>query len=133
VGAALKYSFGSELWFAETIGGTPLADWWTDPSDSYERLFGHGTRAKALISGILGRFTPEDWSRVVELKSPQLTLKVTARKARQHGIAPPGSADLILSRVLEQQRPRAAAAVLADYPPALRSSHVDAIVALPYE
>jgi hypothetical protein len=113
VGAALKYSFGSELWFAETIGGTPLADWWTDPSDSYERLFGHDTRAKALISGILGRFTPEDWSRVVELKSPQLTLKV--------------------SRVLEQQRPRAAAAVLADYPPALRSSHVDAIVALPYE
>jgi hypothetical protein len=73
--------FGSELWFGETIGGTPLTDWWSDPPDSYERLFTHGTRAKALIAGILGRFTPEDWSRAVELKSPQVTLKVTARKA----------------------------------------------------
>ena len=120
VDAALKHSFGSELWFAETIGGTPLTDWWSDPPDSYERLFTHGTRAKALIGLILERFTPEDWSRAVELKSPQVTLKVTARKAlanalmheirhwaqvavlvRQHGIAPPGSADLILSGALD--------------------------------
>ena len=120
VGLALKHSFGTELWFAETLAGAPHTDWWSAPPDSYERLFEHGTQAKSMIAGIIERFTDADWSRVVELKSPQITLHVTARKAllnalmheirhwaqigvvvRQHGIAPPGSSDLILSGALE--------------------------------
>jgi uncharacterized damage-inducible protein DinB len=119
LGAMLQHSLGSELWFAETFRGIPLTEWWKEPATS-AALFRIAAQAKQSLRQLLDEAPPEEWSRVRELQGGGRSFSVTMRKAianalmhevrhwaqaaivvREHGMAPPGDHDLILSHALE--------------------------------
>jgi len=120
LGSMIQHALGTELWFAEHLGGAAITEWWTEPAGAAASLFELGTAAKRKLRQLIEHVPPEEWGRMVELQGGGRSFRVSVRKAvgnalvheirhwaqvaiivRQHGLAPPGDHDLILSRVLE--------------------------------
>lgn len=116
----ILHFIGGQMWFAERLLGRPATEYWKGPNRDSTALFEIGRQGKRLMREVLDTFQPEDWKRIIEMPIPNNSLRVTARKAalnsmihevrhwaqvativRQHGMAPPGNHDLILSHALE--------------------------------
>jgi len=120
LGSMIQHALGTELWFAEYLSGAASTEWWTKSADNAAFLFELGREAKQKLGQFIEQMPAGDWARIVELKGGGHSFRVSVRKAvgnaliheirhwaqvasivRQHGIAPPGNHDLILSQALE--------------------------------
>ena len=109
LGAMIQHTLGTELWFSKHLRGLPITEWWKEPATQAAVLFRRGSQAKLGMRQLLDETRPEDWPRTVELKGGGRSYPISARKAvgqaaiiaREHGIAPPGDHDMILSRALD--------------------------------
>ncbi len=120
IGAMIQHFLGTEIWFAERLAGVPATEWWTEPCDHAAALMELGRRGKQVMGAVIEQTPDGDWATVVEFSGGGKSLRVSKRKAvlnaliheirhwaqvatlvRQHGIAPPGGHDIILSGALE--------------------------------
>jgi hypothetical protein len=125
VGALMLHMFRPELRYVQRMRGELLSESRNVPTDRWADIFTFGHDTREGLRQFVAEATPENWGRVHALalrpnSRQQYQIRATTRKiifhvlmpeirrwaqiarvVREHGMAPPGDHDLLLSHALE--------------------------------
>lgn len=120
VGKLIMHIFGPELRFVERLRNEAMTSYRSLPVSSVETVFGFGLESRRRMREYIDGLGAEDWPSVVELQIGNEIVRASVRKIvlhtllhevrhwaqiarifREHGIAPPGRHDLLMSGALE--------------------------------